>query len=38
MLPAAEALDMLEAVRLAGLIVDHRGVVHRTTTLQDFEQ
>jgi thiamine biosynthesis lipoprotein len=38
MLPAAEAVDMLEAVRLAGLVVDHQGLVHRTTTLQDFEQ
>jgi FAD:protein FMN transferase len=38
LLPAVEALDMLEGVRLAGLVVDHLGAVHRTTTLQDFEQ
>jgi thiamine biosynthesis lipoprotein len=37
LLPAPDAVAMLETVHLAGLVVDHHGVVHRTNTMQDFE-
>jgi thiamine biosynthesis lipoprotein len=37
MLPAADAVAMLDAVHLAGLVVDHHGVAHRTRSMQDFE-
>jgi thiamine biosynthesis lipoprotein len=37
MLPAPDAIAMLDAVHLAGLVVDHHGAVHRTRTMQDFE-
>jgi FAD:protein FMN transferase len=38
LLPAEEAVAMLDGVHLAGLVVDHLGAVHRTSTMQDFEQ
>ena len=37
MLAAPDAVAMLDAVHLAGIIVDHDGVSHRTRTMQDFE-
>jgi thiamine biosynthesis lipoprotein len=36
-LPAAEAVEMLDSVHLAGLVIDRNGDVHRTRTMQDFE-
>lgn len=36
MLPGAEAVAMLDAVRLAGLAVDRDGTVFSTSTLKDF--
>ena len=36
MVPGDEAVAMLDAVRLAGLVVTDDGTVHRTTTLKDF--
>lgn len=36
MLPGADAMRMLESVRLAGLAVDRDGHVFETTTLDDF--
>jgi thiamine biosynthesis lipoprotein len=37
MLPAGDAVAMLDGVHLAGLVVDHRGNAHRSRTMQDFE-
>lgn len=37
MLTGAEAVALLDSVGLAGITVDADGVVHRTSTLKDFE-
>lgn len=37
MLGGDEAVALLEGVRLAGLVVTDDGIVHRTSTLKDFE-
>jgi thiamine biosynthesis lipoprotein len=37
MLSGDDAIALLDGVRLAGLVVTDDGIVHRTTTLKDFE-